>query len=258
MTLRLTMVQTDIAWEDKERNFCAVEAMLSDLAGKTDLAVLPEMFSTGFSMRSRELAEPSDGPTMARVRDWAARFDMALYGSFICEDGGDYYNRGFFVAPGMERHYDKRHLFRMGSELRHYSAGSEKIVVSYKGFNILPLICYDLRFPVWARNVGNAYDLVLYIASWPETRINAWNTLIQARAIENQAYACGVNRCGVDGLGLRYNGNSLLVDPRGAVMAHLTDGSERAETLRLSLDDLAAFREKFPAWKDADAFTLEG
>lgn len=256
MRLRLTMMQTDMAWEDKERNLDAVEALLAKVAGKTDLVVLPEMFTTGFSMNSQALAETTAGPTVQRLKDWAGRFDTALAGSFIALDGGARYNRGFFISPDAEQYYDKRHLFRMSDERNHYSAGDGSLVVSHKGFNIRLLVCYDLRFPVWARNVDNHYDLLLYVANWPESRILAWNTLLQARAIENLAYVCGVNRCGVDGYDLRYNGNSLLADPRGTIVAHFRDGGPRVETHEISLDDLTAFREAFPAWRDADRFTL--
>lgn len=256
MTLRLTMVQMDMAWEDKERNRASVETTLAELSGGTDLVVLPEMFSTGFSMRSAALAEPSDGPTMSLVREWSRRFDLAICGSFIAVDNGRYFNRGFFTTPDSNQFYDKRHLFRMSDEPNHYSAGGDQPIIRYRGFNIRLLICYDLRFPVWARNQNNGYDLLVYVANWPESRIHAWNTLLQARAIENLAYVCGVNRCGTDGLGLSYNGNSLVADPKGTVVRHLVEGIEETVTVELSREVVANHRERFPAWKDADSFTV--
>lgn len=256
MTLRVTLAQLDLAWEDKERNFARTEALLEGVAGETDLVVLPEMFSTGFSMRSAELAEPVSGPTVRRLKEWAERFDIAVCGSFVGSGEGGCFNRGFFISPGGEAYCDKRHLFRMGEEPKHYAGGDAMLVVAHKGFNIRLMICYDLRFPVWSRNVDNAYDLVVYVANWPTARIDAWNALLRARAIENLSYACGVNRCGVDGHGLHYNGNSLCVDFKGRTMAHLVSGAEETVTVTLKRDELERFRKVFPAWKDADRFTL--
>lgn len=256
MKLRITMAQLDLAWEDKPANYARAEKAIAEVAGQTDLVVLPEMFSTGFSMRSEDLAEPITGPTVSRVKEWAARYDLAICGSFIASDRGGYYNRGFFIAPDIENYYDKRHLFRMGDEINHYSACDQRLIVPYKDFKICLMICYDLRFPVWARNVDNAYDLLIYVASWPESRIDAWNALLRARAIENLAYVCGVNRSGLGANGLSYNGNSLFADFKGRILAHLTSGEEELSTISIDRDELLAFREAFPAWMDADRFEI--
>lgn len=254
--LRISLLQTDIKWEDKEYNLSTLERYISELTGKTDLIVLPEMFSTGFSMNSRLLAEKADGTTIATLQKWSLRYNVALSGSFIAEDKGEYYNRGFFISPSQITFYDKRHLFRMGDEAKHFSAGDKQTVVQYKGFNICLLICYDLRFPVWARNVNNKYDLLLYVANWPESRIKVWNTLLEARAIENQAYVCGVNRVGKDNMGLIYNGQSALIDYKGNKVAYLDTAIEQVVTVEISKEDLNLFRSKFPVWKDADRFSL--
>lgn len=254
--LRVTLVQYDIAWEDKQKNLNRIESIVSDLAGQTDLIVLPEMFSTGFSMNSRNLAEPVSGTTISKVKEWAESSGAAICGSFIAEDGGDYYNRGFFITPDSEYYYDKRHLFRMGTEPRYFSAGKKQLIVEHKGFRICLLICYDLRFPVWARNVNNVYDLLVYAANWPASRITVWNTLLPARAIENMSYVCGVNRIGTDGNGLVHNGYSKLINARGEEITSISPDREQTQTVEISRSELDSFREKFPVWKDADEFEL--
>lgn len=254
--LRVSLLQTDIKWEDKEYNLATLEKYISELTGKTDLIVLPEMFSTGFSMNSHRLAEKMDGYTISKLQTWAKLYNTALSGSFIAEDNGEYYNRGFFITPAETIFYDKRHLFRMGDESNHFSAGNKQCIIHYKGFNICLLICYDLRFPVWARNIDNAYDLLIYVANWPESRIKVWNTLLEARALENQAYVCGVNRVGKDDIGLTYNGQSAMIDYKGNKRAYLDTVLEKVETVEISKEELNLFRNKFPVWKDADKFTL--
>lgn len=255
--LKISIVQTDIAWENKQENLRMLREKLHALRGTTEIVVLPEMFSTGFTMKSRELAEPVSGITVRILKELAADFQLALCGSFICIERSNYYNRAFFITPeGEEFYYDKRHLFRMGNEAEYFSAGNNKLIISYRGWNICLLVCYDLRFPVWSRNVNNEYDLLIYMASWPQARRLAWDTLLCARALENMCYVCGVNRIGVDGNKLIYNGGSVVFSPKGEPLASVPDGEEGIETVSLSLISLQQLRDKFPVWKDADAFRL--
>ena len=254
--LRLSLVQFDIAWEDKRGNLDRIESIVSGLAGQTDVIVLPEMFSTGFTMNSRNLAEPVDGKTIGQIKEWAVKSNVAICGSYIAIDEGSYYNRGFFISPDKEHYYDKRHLFRMGNEPGSFSAGKKRLIFKHKGFNICLLICYDLRFPVWARNVGNEYDLLIYTANWPASRIKVWETLLAARAIENMSYVCGVNRIGTDGNGLAHNGCSKLINPRGEEISSIGTNQEQVETIEISKAELETFRAKFPVWKDADEFKI--
>ena len=255
--LKISIVQTDIAWENKQENLRMLREKLHALRGTTEIVVLPEMFSTGFTMKSRELAEPVSGITVRILKELAADFQLALCGSFICSERSNYYNRAFFITPeGEEFYYDKRHLFRMGNEAEYFSSGNNKLIISYRGWNICLLVCYDLRFPVWSRNVNNEYDLLIYVASWPQARRLAWDTLLYARALENMCYVCGVNRIGVDGNKLIYNGGSVVFSAKGEVLASVPDGEEGIETVSLSLISLQQLRDKFPVWKDADAFRL--
>ena len=255
--LKISIVQTDIAWENKQENLRMLREKLHALRGTTEIVVLPEMFSTGFTMKSRELAEPVSGITVRILKELAADFQLALCGSFICSERSNYYNRAFFITPeGEEFYYDKRHLFRMGNEAEYFSSGNNKLIISYRGWNICLLVCYDLRFPVWSRNVNNEYDLLIYVASWPQARRLAWDTLLCARALENMCYVCGVNRIGVDCNKLIYNGGSVVFSAKGEVLASVPDGEEGIETVSLSLISLQQLRDKFPVWKDADAFRL--
>lgn len=255
-TLRLSLVQYDIVWENKHKNLDYLHNILISLSGKTDLVVLPEMFTTGFSMNSKNLAEPNDGETITQIKQWAREYDVAICGSFIAADKETYYNRGFFIASDREHYYDKRHLFRMGHEPQHFSCGNNRLIVEHKGFNICLLICYDLRFPVWARNVDNEYDLLIYVANWPTSRTKVWNALLTARAIENMSYVCGVNRIGTDGNGLAHNGSSKLINAKGDEILSLGLNQEQTETVYISKVELEQFRAKFPAWKDADKFDI--
>lgn len=256
--LRVSMIQSHIIWEDRSENLGYYGELLRRVSGKTDLAVLPETFTTGFSMNVEALADTMEGETLAAMKEWAAKYRMAVTGSFIVQEEGKYYNRAVFVTPeGACFWYDKRHLFRMAEEDRHFSAGDKQVIVSYKGWNICLQVCYDLRFPVWSRNVGNAYDLLIYMANWPEPRKKVWKSLLQARAIENMSYVCGVNRVGVDGKGFRYRGDSMIYDPRGKKVADAGKREEITRTCTLRKSDLDEFRSKFPAWKDADSFTID-
>lgn len=253
--LRISLVQLDIVWEDKQNNLERVHDYINFRAGQTDVFVLPEMFSTGFTMNSRNLAESNDGNTISSIKQWAKLYNIAICGSFIASDNGNCYNRAFFITPDKEYYYDKRHLFRMGSEPEYFSAGNQRLIFEYKGFNICLLVCYDLRFPVWARNVNNEYDLLIYVANWPASRSKVWDALLTARAIENMSYVCGVNRFGEDGNGLEYIGGSKMINARGEEMTSMVKG-EDIETVNISKTDLDKFRAKFPVWKDADKFDI--
>lgn len=254
--LRVTIIQRMLHWEDAAANRTMFTGILTPLQGATDLVVLPEMFTTGFTMRSAELAEAMDGPTVAWMREMARCTGAALYGSIIVREGDRPANRAIFVYPdGRAHHYDKRHLFRMADEQDHYTAGRERVVVEYNDWRILLQVCYDLRFPVFSRN-RNDYDLALYVANWPEPRRAAWSTLLKARAIENLACVVGVNRVGMDGKGHHYTGDSVVVDQRGEVVASVEPSTEGIASTRLDSAALLEFRERFPAHLDADGFTL--
>jgi len=255
--LRVSMVQSHIIWEDRNENLGYYGELLRRISGKTDLAVLPETFSTGFTINVEPLADEADGITVNTIKKWASDYKMAVAGSFIAKDNGKYYNRAFFITPeGDSLFYDKRHLFQMGHEDQYFTAGDKRLVVSYRGWNICLLVCYDLRFPVWSRNVNNEYDLLIYCANWPEARKKVWKILLQARAIENMSYVCGVNRVGIDGKGFTYRGDSLIISPKGKKLADAGKREEVTRTVSLSMDEVSELRSKFPAWKDADDFTI--
>ncbi|MFN3875767.1 MAG: amidohydrolase [Flavobacteriales bacterium] len=243
-------------WEDAAANRAMFAAKLAPLKGASDLVVLPEMFTTGFSMRSAELAEPMDGPALQWMREQAAALDAALYGSVIIEEEGRRFNRGLFVMPdGRALHYDKRHLFRFAGEHERFSPGNRRVVVEWRGWRILLQVCFDLRFPVFARNRGD-YDLALYVANWPEARRLPWSQLLVARAIENQCYVAGVNRVGMDGKGIHYSGDSAAISPKGLPLAACEPGKEAVTTVPLSMSELVEFRAAFPVALDADDFVL--
>lgn len=253
---RVTIAQYDIQWENKRTNLNKIKEILFRVKGKTDLVVLPEMCTTGFSMNVSDLAENETEETILSLKKWATELDLAIAGSFIAKQDKNYFNRGFFITPENISYYDKRHLFRMGEESLYYKSGKNKLIVEHKGVKVCLLICYDLRFPVWARNKDKEYDLLLYVANWPESRIKVWKTLLSARVIENMSYVCGVNRIGVDGLGLNYNGNSMILNAKGEIISNVSD-TEQIETIEISLEELYNFRNKFPVWKDADDFEIK-
>lgn len=256
-SIRISIVQTDIVWENKQENLRLLHEKLQSLRGTTEVVVLPEMFSTGFSMQSEALAEANSGETITTLKQWASQFQLAICGSYIATDNGQFYNRAFFLAPeGEDFYYDKRHLFRMGRESDYFTAGNKRLVISYRGWNICLLVCYDLRFPVWSRNVNNEYDLLIYVANWPASRRLVWDTLLRARALENQCYVCGVNRTGTDGYHLEYDGGSKVYSAFGQEIVSLPDGQEGTATATLMRNSLNQFRERFPVWKDADEFHL--
>ena len=255
--MKITFVQTDIEWENKKANFSRYESIISKMYGETDVLVLPEMFNTGFSMNSRELAEDMKGETMRWMAEISARGGFAMLGSFIATWKGLYYNRLIFMKPdGSYTSYDKGHLFRMEKENMFYTKGDRRVIETFRKWNFSLQICYDLRFPVWSRNINNAYDILIYVANWPASRRNVWNTLLKARAIENQCFVLGVNRIGTDGNGIKYCGDSALIDPRGNLVAMAHENEEGVITVEISLDELKKFRKKFPVWLDADPFKL--
>lgn len=254
--LRVTLVQSMLHWEDAAANRAMFYSMLAGLKGTTDLILLPEMFTTGFSMRSADLAETMDGPTVAWMREQALSLDAVCYGSAIITENGKYFNRGLFVEPsGKVTAYDKRHLFRFANENEHYSAGQERVVVEWRGWRLLLQVCFDLRFPVFSRNLSD-YDAMLYVANWPEARRYPWSQLLIARAIENQCYVVGGNRVGMDGKGIHYTGDSVVIDPRGAVIGQVEPSLEGVATVEMGATALLEFRDKFPVAKDADDFAL--
>ena len=247
-TLNVTIVQADLLWQDAAGNRQHFTSVIEDLLEPTDLIVLPEMFTTGFSMDAPVLAETMDGDSITWMRDMAASSNAAICGSLIISDNQQYFNRFICVSPaGDLQCYDKRHLFRLADEQSHYAAGAELLTFDLKGFRICPMVCYDLRFPVWSRNRG-LYDLLLYVANWPERRHHAWATLLRARAIENLCYVAGVNRTGIDGNDIPYSGGSSIIDFLG----------DHAGTVSVELDleKLRAFRERFAFHKDADSFAI--
>lgn len=256
--LLTTLVQSQLAWEDKAANLAMFEEKIRSIHGKAELVVLPEMFSTGFSMRPEALAETMEGDTVQWMKRIATEKRIILTGSVIIEEEGHYYNRLLWVLPtGEMGWYDKRHRFGYAGEDNHYTAGNKKLVASVKGWKINLQVCYDLRFPVWARQSPEEglYDVLLYVANWPEKRSHAWKTLLQARAIENQCYVVGVNRIGTDGNGIYHSGDSMVVDPLGAIL-HTSGDKEDRSTIALDKDHLEAVRTKLPFLKDADAFTI--
>ena len=261
--LRISLCQQPLAWEDRHANLVHFRTALSGLKGLTDLVILPEMFTTGFTKNAEALADRLHGQTLEWMQRMAADLGASITGSFICKEPGieseQYFNRLLWVnADGTYQHYDKRHLFSFAGEHFHYSAGRERIVVELKGWRICPLICYDLRFPVWSRNSATeSYDLLIYVANWPEARSLAWKDLLAARAHENQSYVVGVNRVGVDGLGIAYSGDSRVLSPRGELLLSMPPSESGIATIEVGLQDLREFREKFRAWEDADRFELK-
>ncbi|RLD19484.1 MAG: amidohydrolase [Bacteroidetes bacterium] len=233
---------------------------MAQVENTTDVIVLPEMFTTGFTNSSSEMAEKMAGKTHQWMQSQAQKLNSVVCGSIIIDVDGEYYNRFLWVEPdGNTIHYDKRHLFRMANENNYYAAGNNQININYKGWKIRPLVCYDLRFPVWARNTVNKnqfdYDILLYVANWPQARVSVWDTLLKARAMENYAYSIGVNRVGKDENGIVYNGHSAVYGPKGEEFCMLED-AEQVSTIKLEKQPLDDFREKIPIYLDADNFDL--
>ncbi len=253
--LAVTLVQCELAWERPEDNRRQIAALLENVSEPTDLIVLPEMFTTGFSMNTLGNAEEARGTTEQWMQEQASAHHCAITGSIAVRVGENVYNRMLFASPEGIQFYDKRHLFRMAGEHKRYASGEERVTVSWRDWRINLQVCYDLRFPVFSRNQGD-FDLQLYVANWPAKRSYHWRQLLIARAIENQAYVVGVNRIGSDANGLDYQGDSLAISASGEILGDLLDRSEVAQ-LTLSGKDLAAYREAFPCHLDADTFSLE-
>ncbi len=257
-TLKITLIQTHLFWEDKGANLALLEQKIVNLAEPTEVVILPEMFTTGFSMQPTLHAETMEGPSVQWMRKIAMTQKIILTGSLIIEENGNYYNRLIWMLPnGALGYYDKRHLFAFAGEDQHYTAGNKRLIASVKGWKINLQICYDLRFPIWARQAApNEYDVLVYVANWPEKRSPAWKTLLVARAIENQAFVVGVNRVGLDGNNIAHSGNSMVVSPLGEVLFHSAD-QESVFQVTLQRDELEQTRAQFPFWKDADFFTIQ-
>ena len=272
--LTITTLQTNLVWENKNANLQLLGKKINGLQEKTEIVVLPEMFSTGFSMQPKLFAETMEGETVQWMKEISSSNKIILTGSLIIEENDQFYNRLIWMLPNGEfGYYDKRHLFGLAQEDKYYTAGNKRLIASVKGWKINLQICYDLRFPLWARNrivpiekpmeeepqtspdTRPEFDVLLYVANWPERRSHAWKTLLCARAIENQCYVIGVNRVGVDGNNVSHSGNSLVIDPLGEVLYHMAD-EEDIFTITLQKEWLNDVRKKFPFWKDADDFNF--
>lgn len=255
--LRITLIQTPLIWEDPEANIGLMNEALASIEEPTDLVVLPEMFTTGFSMRPEALAETMEGPSIRWMRETAKKKQYALAGSIMMQDAGKYYNTLVFMHPdGHADFYRKRHLFTLGEEQEHYTAGDRQVMIEYKGYQLLLAICYDIRFPVWLRRTPQLnYDAMLVVANWPERRNAHWKALIQARAIENQCYVAAVNRVGEDGNGVSHSGDSALINSKGEIVFQQTQ-LPFVKTFSMDKDETNTYRRSFNLLADADAFTL--
>lgn len=257
--LNICLFPMRLTWQDVAANLVYLENSLQDLHPHTDLLVLPETFSTGYPVNVdkdglNKLLEINSTLVIAKIKELAKRHNVAIVGSLIVKEYDEFYNRGFFIEPTGDEYYaDKRHLFSMAGEDKIFTSGNRKLNVRFRGWNISMFICYDIRFPVWCRNEGNKYDLMLVVANWPKVRIGAWSKLLPARAIENEAYVAAVNCCGNDTEGYEYDGTSYIFDYKGN---NIEKRSGDLLYASLSLEKLHKFREKFPAWKDADSYTI--
>lgn len=257
MNLKITIIQSELHWENVEENLAMFAKKIEAINEQTDIVVLPEMFTTGFSMESVKLAEKMDGKSVKWMKQLAVKKNAVITGSIIIEEEGKYFNRLLWVQPDENvLTYDKRHLFRMAEEDKHFTAGEERLIVEWKGWKVCPLICYDLRFPVWSRNSLPAFDCLIYVANWPEARKEPWYKLLEARAIENQVYVVGVNRVGFDGKDISYSGNSAVIDPKGNSISIIKTKLNETVTIELNKQALEDFREKFPVGLDADDFEV--
>ncbi len=259
--LEVALFQTELYWKQKDANRAMFEELIEKLEKPVDMIILPEMFTTGFTMEAEEVAEPTNFHTLKWMRQIAGQKQALVTGSIVVKEGTNYYNRLLWVYPdGSYGYYDKRHLFRMADEDAHYTMGKERKFFEWKGWKIMPQVCYDLRFPVWSRNrvEGDqmAYDFVYFVANWPKPRVSAWDVLLQARAVENLAYSAGVNRIGQDGNQVPYVGHTGAYNFKGEVLGHCGD-EEKSLIITLDKTALSNYREKFPAWLDADVFDIE-
>lgn len=258
--LKIAFIQSALHWHNASANRAMFEEKIWTVDEQVDIIILPEMFTTGFSMDAKSLAEVMGTSTVKWMDQMARQKKSAIVGSVIIKEGGNYYNRLIWMNPdGSYHHYDKRHLFRMAGEHESYIAGKERLLIEYKDWKICPLICYDLRFPVWSRNIysdkGYDFDLMIFVANWPEPRVNAWDTLLQARAIENLSYSIGVNRVGEDGNNVKYSGHSAAYDFKG-IAIHAPREEEEIVVVNLQYEPLKTFRERFPFYLDADKFSI--
>jgi predicted amidohydrolase len=255
-SMKATIVQCGLKWEERDVNIEHISSLLDAAAPGSGIVILPEMFTTGFTMNPEPLAEGMDGPTVRWMKEWAAAGGYALCGSVIIGEEGLFCNRMIFVTPsGDVTFYDKRHLHTMSGEHTVYSRGNKRVVVPYREFSFNLQVCYDLRFPVWSRNRGDT-DVIIYSANWPSVRSSVWKALLVARAIENQCYVIGVNRVGVNPDGTSYNGDSVIVGPKGELLTSLEPGAEGVVSAILSREVLDKYREDMPIWRDADPFEL--
>jgi len=255
--LYIALYQYEIEWHDIRANFNKIEGILEGLDNSIDLLLLPEMFNTGFTMQPEIFSEEDCKMVKLWISEISNKYKIACLGSVPEKEGRVYYNRLHYFSPeGNHQVYDKKHLFTMGDETKHYKSGDEIKIVEYKKWKILPLICYDLRFPVWSRNTNYKYDLLIYVANWPALRNLAWEALLKARAIENQCYVIGVNRVGSDGRGIEYIGNSQIISPKGEVL-HKLENEEGVLVAKLDIELLERFRRSFPVLDDADEFILK-
>lgn len=262
-SLKVTFIQTLLFWEDIGANLAMLEEKIWEIRERTDIIVLPEMFNTGFTMDARRFAEPVNFTTLKWMQQMSKQKHSVIVGSYIVKESGLFYNRLYWINPnGQNSYYDKRHLFRMGEEHLTYTSGSHRLITNFKAWKIMPLICYDLRFPVWSRNRLDAksqvpeYDLLIYVANWPAPRTEVWDTLLKARALENQCYCLGVNRLGTDGMKVDYSGHSTCYDFKGNLMNKITSEQD-IFTVELDLEKLREFRKKFPIYLDADDFQIQ-
>ncbi|WP_372757365.1 amidohydrolase [Mariniflexile sp.] len=254
--LKVAIIQSDLAWENPKQNRKLFSEKIKSIAKAVDIIVLPEMFATAFTMNAKAVAETMEGKTVSWMQKKALKTGAAIIGSLIILENNKYYNRLLFVEPsGSISTYDKRHTFTLAGEHKVFTAGSKKIILEYKGWKICPLVCYDLRFPVWARNVEN-YDVLIYVANWPKPRVVAWDTLLKARAIENMSYVVGVNRVGLDGLQIEYSGNSAVYDVLGNAISNIKPHKEQVEIITLERSHINYYRNKLKFLDDKDAFTL--
>ncbi len=255
--LKITVFQGYLFWENIDKNLQNISLRLSNIREKTDLIILPEMFNTGFTMSAEKLAEPMNGKTMIWMHKIAKQFECVVTGSLIIKEDENFYNRLIWMRPdGKYQYYDKRHLFTLAKEHHTYTAGKSKLIVELKGWKICPVICYDLRFPVWLRNVNEAYDLLIVVANWPERRALHWRTLLPARAVENEAYVIGVNRVGHDGNEVYHSGDSTCISPNGNVIYYKRD-EEDVYTFTIVADEVTKTRRTLPFLKDADVFSID-
>jgi omega-amidase len=254
--MKISIIQPDLAWEDIPGNLKNLNELIKPLFNKTDIVILPEMFNTGFSMNPEQFSESPRAETFNWMKNIAHNGNFGICGSYMVKEGNLFFNRWVFVGDKNEYwYYDKRHLFSIGSEDKYFSRGKTRLIFSFRGIRISPFICYDLRFPVWSRN-RNDYDLMINAANWPESRRDVWITLLRARAIENQCYVAGSNRTGTDGNGIKYCGESMIIDPKGRTISSLEYDEEGSVTCEISISELTEFRKKFPVYDDADDFIL--